>query len=381
MDRAKRRKVTKLGFLMYIGVIGAMGYLMWNIHDAGMLPEQYELAALCMMISLLLIEGIFFIKSRMHREKGKRIGAGVVAVLLGLCLFSGSVYASLMLDKTQDVLRAFAGKDGKSTENFDKPFIMYLSGSDTRSKTLKKSRSDVNILMVMNPTTNRILLLNTPRDYYIPNAAGGGANDKLTHCGLYGIENSMKSLGNFYGVPVSHYGQINFTGFERLIDALGGITVDAPSDFTTYKSNIHFTKGINQCNGKMALAYARERHAFATGDNARGEHQMEVITAMVKKASDNKLSLIANYGNILNSLEGTFVTDYSDGDLSALIKTFLNGAGKWKIERYAVTGTGGKATSYSAPNAYAYVTYPDTASVEKAKGMLKQFMTVKEENE
>ncbi|SFQ15853.1 transcriptional attenuator, LytR family [Lachnospiraceae bacterium XBB1006] len=378
MDRAKRRKVTKICFLLYLGVVGSVGYLLWNIHDAGMLPQQYELAALCLMISLLLFEGMFFLKSRMHREKGKRIGSGVMALLLGIALFGGSAYASLMLDKTQDVLRAFAGKDSKATQDFDKPFIMYLSGSDTRSKTLQKSRSDVNILMVMNPTTNKIFLLNTPRDYYIPNAAGGGAMDKLTHCGLYGIENSMKSLGNFYGVPVKHYGQINFTGFERLIDALGGITVDSPSDFTTYKSNIHFTKGINQCNGKQALAYARERHAFATGDNARGEHQMEVITAMVKKASNNKLSVIANYGSLLNSLDGTFVTDFSDGDLSALIKTFLNGAGKWKIERYAVTGTGGKATSFSAPNSYAYVTYPDTNSVNEAKAKLTKHMTVEE---
>ncbi|MBE5902319.1 MAG: LytR family transcriptional regulator [Lachnospiraceae bacterium] len=374
----KKRTVSKIGLIFYFLLTAVVGFFIWRVHTARLLPEKYEMLGIAFLVCLLLFIGMLFVKSRQSRSKVSRFFAGFFAFILGLCLFAGSVYGALMLNETKDVLMAFAGKDGTDVD-LEKPFVMYVSGSDTRSKKLDKGRSDVNILMAVNPKTHKILLLNTPRDYYIPNPAGGGVNDKLTHCGMYGIDNSMKALADFYGVKVEHYGQINFTGFEKLIDALGGITVDSPADFTTYKSNIHFTKGINECNGKKALAYARERHAFATGDNARGEHQMEVITAMIKKASDNKVMVLANYGSILDSLDGTFVSDFSEDSMSGLVRLFLDGAGKWKISRFAVTGSGGRSTTYSTPNSNIYVTYPDPTSVETAKKKLNWYLKVPEE--
>ena len=160
-----------------------------------------------------------------------------------------------------------------------KPFILYISGSDTRSKVLDISRSDVNILMAVNPQAKQVLLLNTPRDYYVKNPAGSGAYDKLTHLGIYGLDCSMKGLGNLYGVDVDYYAQINFTGFETLIDAIGGITVNSDEAFSA--GGYDFVEGPNEMNGAKALAFARDRHHQASGDNARGKHQMMVIEAMI----------------------------------------------------------------------------------------------------
>ena len=125
----------------------------------------------------------------------------------------------------------------------EEPFVLYLSGSDTRSKMLTTSRSDVNILMVVNPKSKQILMVNTPRDYYVANPAGRGALDKLTHCGIYGIGCSVGALSNLYSVPINYYAQINFTGFETLIDAIGGVTVESETAFTSHTAKYSFSAG------------------------------------------------------------------------------------------------------------------------------------------
>lgn len=248
------------------------------------------------------------------------------------------------------------------------PFIIYLSGSDTRTSTLVKSRSDVNILAVVNPVTKQILLVNTPRDYYVSNPAGSGAKDKLTHCGLYGIENSMSALSGLYGQPVSYYAQINFTGFETLIDAIGGITVYSDTSFVAGEANYIVKVGANELNGFQALAFARERHNLSGGDNARGQNQMKVIAAVVQKLTAG--TLIKNYSSILDSLQGMFVTNFTSDEISDLIKMQLDDMASWDILSYAVTGTNGSDKNYSMPGLYSYVMYPDEEMVGHASDLM-----------
>ncbi len=248
------------------------------------------------------------------------------------------------------------------------PFVVYVSGSDTRSEILDRSRSDVNILMAVNPTTKQILLLNTPRDYYVANPAGDGAMDKLTHCGLYGVETSMEALANLYDTDVNYYGQINFTGFETLIDAIGGITVYSPQAFDT--GEYSYVEGENTLDGAAALAFARERYAFASGDNMRGQNQMRVITAVINKMTSSGSTLLMNYSSILESLEGMFSTNLSSDEIAALVKMQLGDMASWNIKSYAVTGEGGSETTYSAPGNYAYVMYQDADMVAHASELL-----------
>lgn len=252
------------------------------------------------------------------------------------------------------------------------PFLLYISGSDTRSAVLTTSRSDVNILMAVNPKTRQVLLVNTPRDYYVPNPSGGGVEDKLTHCGLYGIDCSIKALDQLYSTDINYYVQLNFTGFQSLIDGIGGITVNAPQDFTA--RGFSFKEGPNEVNGEQALVFARERYAFASGDNQRGQDQMEVIRAVIEKAASGT-TMLTHYSDILNSLQNMMVTSIRADEIESFVKMQLSDPSGWDVRRFAVTGTGGKSTTYSMPNQKAYVMYPDQASVGHASQLLTKILS------
>ena len=253
------------------------------------------------------------------------------------------------------------------------PFVVYFSGSDTRYQSLpKKSRSDVNILAVVNPVTKQVLLLNTPRDYYVSNPAGGGSLDKLTHCGVYGIDCSVEALEILYGVDIDHYAKINFTGFETLIDAIGGVTVYSDVAFTAnYLFEVQV--GRNHLNGAQALAFARERYNLGGGDSARGNNQMKVIKAVIEKLTSGT-TVISRYSQILNSLQGMFVMDMPMEDVGLLVKMQLDDMSQWNIVTYAVTGKGGRAETYSAPGQNLYVMHPSEESVNGAKELIRQVL-------
>lgn len=249
------------------------------------------------------------------------------------------------------------------------PFVIYLSGSDTRNQKLATSRSDVNILLVVNPETKQALLINTPRDYYIPNpVSSSGTKDKLTHCGIYGIECSMEALAKLYDVEVDYYAQINFTGFETLIDAIGGVTVYSDVAFNT-ADKYHINAGENHLDGKQALSFARERKRLAGGDNARGQNQMKVIKAVIAQMTSGT-TIISNYSEIMASLEGMFATSLPMNEISSLVKMQLGDMAQWNVQSYAVTGYNGSDYTYSAPGSKLYVMYPNEADVAKAQALI-----------
>lgn len=253
------------------------------------------------------------------------------------------------------------------------PFVIYLSGVDTRGELTENARSDVNILAAVNPVTKRVALVNTPRDYYV-DLAGTDSKDKLTHAGLYGVETSMETLGNLYGVNVDHYIRINFAGFINIIDALGGVDVYSDQAFTSvgspgYYDPITFVEGWNHLDGKAALAFARERHAFASGDIQRGINQMKVIDAMLNKIKSP--ALLMGFSKIMDAASDCFVTSFSKDQISALVRMQLSDFAEWDIESYTVTGTSSSSTKcYSAKGQKLYVMKPDDSSVSKAREMI-----------
>lgn len=251
------------------------------------------------------------------------------------------------------------------------PFVIYISGSDTRTLTLTTSRSDVNILAVVNPSTKQVLLINTPRDYYVDTATSAGEKDKLTHCGMYGIDCSMATLGNLYDEHVDYYVQINFNGFKTLVDAVGGITVESEKAFRTSEGGFYINQGTNQLNGTVALSYVRERKSFADGDNSRGRHQMQAIEALIKKISSGT-TVLSNYSAIMDSMSGMFTTSMSSEDISALVKMQLSDLAAWNVKSYAVTGKGGSSTTYSMPTKRSYVMYPDEVQVKYAEQLVNK---------
>lgn len=255
----------------------------------------------------------------------------------------------------------------KAPEDIPETFVMYLSGIDTYGGVSARSRSDVNILAIVNTKTKDILLLSTPRDAYVAYTQTGGAKDKLTHAGIYGVEASMDALQQLYGINIDYYLRLNFTGFMDIIDALGGIDVYSEYKFTVEPIKT-YEVGMNHLSGIEALAFARERYSFEDGDFQRAKNQMEVIRALVQTAASS--SLLTNYNSVMNAVAGSFETSMPEDQIAALVKMQLSDMAQWNIKSYTTGGTGRYAETFSMPGQQLYVIDLDEAAVEEAKKLI-----------
>ena len=251
----------------------------------------------------------------------------------------------------------------------DEAFSVYISGIDVFGAIETNSRSDVNIIAVVNPKTHQILLVTTPRDYYVEiPGVSGGQKDKLTHAGIYGVDASMATLEELYDTELEFYARVNFTSLIEIVDALGGVDVESEYAFTTSSDSgmvINVEQGTNHFNGEEALAFSRERQNVPGGDNQRGKDQQAVITAMIKKMVSPAILTGAN--GILNSVSGNVETNMSQSQIQELIKTQLSEGASWNITSMAAEGTGDNQYCYSYSGAPLYVMQPDQASVDAIK--------------
>ncbi|MDD6441822.1 MAG: LCP family protein, partial [bacterium] len=249
--------------------------------------------------------------------------------------------------------------------SMSEPFTVYLSGMDTYNEISSADRSDVNIIAVVNPKSHQILLVTTPRDFYVPiPGISGGQRDKLTHAGIYGIDASMRTLEELYETEIQFFGRVNFTSLINIVDALGGLEVISDEEFDTgweSGTEIHVNEGANYFDGKSALAFCRERHALADGDNARGRHQQAVITAMIKKMMSP--AMLRGATEIIQSVSDGVDTNFSMDQIQTLIKTQLRKNSEWNIYSVSAEGFGDKQYCYSSGNTPLYVTIPDENSV------------------
>ena len=276
---------------------------------------------------------------------------------------------------------------GTITKN---PFMVYCSGSDERDSDINaKSRSDVNILAVVNPKSRQILLINTPRDYYLP-LAFNGEMDKLTHAGLYGVQETMAVLDNLYGTETAYYGRINFWGLIDIVDALGGIdvysdiafttnTMDIPNSYGGYESrSFSFDEGWNHLDGAEALGFSRERYSFSDGDNQRGKNQMKVIQAIIEKAASP--SVLANYQDLLKAVSDNFITNMTYDEISSLVKMMQKDGFSWNIQTMSAKQGSGSSlqTCYSMPSQKLYVMPPDYNYINTIRQVITQVMNGEE---
>lgn len=245
-------------------------------------------------------------------------------------------------------------------------FVVYISGIDTFGSINVKSRSDVNILMAVNRESGCVQLVSTPRDSYLQ--LPGRGMDKLTHAGLYGADCSREVLETLYGIPIDYYVRVNFSGFEEIIDLMGGIDVYSEYDFTVEPVK-HYTVGYNHLSGIEALAFARERHAFAEGDVQRGTNQMEVIRGVIAGAAS--ADLITGGGEMLGKIGECVQTDIPPEVIYSLMRQQLSGGTEWQVESFTVRGTDSREVTYSIPGAALYVLLPDAEDVAEAKGLLE----------
>ena len=331
-----------------------------------MLPVLYLVIITALLVLLWLL-----VRKCLASRTGAVV-ARVLSVMLCAALAVGCVWAQQGLTTLNNVTSGLL-TGAEANKITKEPFVVYLSGVDNRGELTENARSDVNILAVVNPVTKQAALINTPRDYYV-DLAGTESKDKLTHAGLYGVETSMATLGNLYGVDVDHYIRINFAGFISIIDAIGGVDVYSDQAFTSvgspgYYDPTTFAEGWNHLDGKSALAFARERHAFKTGDIQRGINQMKVIDAMANKLKSP--TLLMSFSKLMDAAADCFVTSFSQEQISALVRMQLGDLASWDIQSYTVTGSGAKSSKcYSAKGQSLYVMKPDEDSVNEAKALI-----------
>lgn len=264
-------------------------------------------------------------------------------------------------------IRVKANSTAKDVNVTKKPFAIYISGIDTYGEISSVSRSDVNIVMVVNPNTKQVLLISVPRDYYVQLHGTTGVRDKLTHAGIYGVDMSVKTLEDLLDMTINYYIKVNFTSVEDIIDALGGVDVYSEYTFVSY-SGYSFKKGYNSVNGKQGLDFVRTRKAFASGDRQRGKNQQALIEAMLKKVTSK--SIITKYNSLLNSIDGKYQTNMSMKKITSLVKMQLNDMSPWNVTSISLQGTDSNNYTYTYYQKL-YVMEPNEESVAQAQEAIK----------
>lgn len=256
------------------------------------------------------------------------------------------------------------------------PFIVYISGIDTNGSISKTSRSDVNMLAAVNPQKKELLLVFIPRDYYVPlqcpnGSCETGVMDKLTHAGLYGVETSQATISKLLDIKINYNIRLNFDTLKTMVDALGGIDIYSDKELTAYTNkDCKYKKGDQHVDGACALAFARERYAYESGDRHRGENQQQVIEAMLKKFT--KSNVIKNYESIMNAVQGMFQTNMTTDEITALIQMQIDDMNTWKVTSLSADGTGDMLSTYSFGSQPLYVMHPDALTILKLERALNE---------
>ena len=251
-------------------------------------------------------------------------------------------------------------------------FTFYIAGEDTRSGRLSiYGRTDVDIVVNINPVTRQVMIIGLPRDTYIPNPALDYGYDKLTHLGNDGIQNTMKGVSEYYGIDIDYYGVVNFNTFKYIVDALDGVDIENPYYFVSTSGldsskTYYFEEGAVHLSGESALAYVRERKSLPNGDYGRSEHQTIALKAIIQKLmSANSLS---RYDDLLNALQGQFLTNMDVEDIYKLIAMQLNDNSSWDIISYHMGGEGDmQGTASMGWDRRLYVVHPFGSQVKFIK--------------
>ena len=256
----------------------------------------------------------------------------------------------------------------------NKSFNVYVSGIDTYGPISSVSRSDVNILMTVNRDSKKILLTTTPRDSYVPIADGGNnQKDKLTHAGIYGVDSSIHTLENLYGVDINYYVRLNFTSFLKLIDLLGGVDVYNDQEFTSRHGKFHFPVGNVHLDSEQALGFVRERYSLADGDRDRGRNQQKVIVAIIQKLTSTEA--LKNYSDIIQGLQDSLQTNMPIETMMDLVNAQLESGGSYKVNSQDLKGTGQMGLpSYAMPDSNLYMMEIDDSSLAAAKSAIQDVM-------
>ncbi len=275
------------------------------------------------------------------------------------------------------------------------PFVIGILGNDesTLSSLSKTSgfRSDVNMICAVNPVTKQILVITVPRDSYVSVDGNDSYKDKLTHSPLYsgsgksGIGYWISTINTLLDCEINYTVKVNFISVVLIINAIGGVEVDNPYEFTTKpahpifnekgkileRKRIHFDAGVIHLDGSQALAYCRERYGLANGDFDRNRHQAILLRALVDRVTEP--AVLTKAGTILNAMQGNFMTNLKLDEIFALAQMQMDDMAVWDVKSFAVSGTVDYQYCYQLDGEASVVSL-NSSSLKKAQKYIDQIM-------
>ncbi|MDD6096193.1 MAG: LCP family protein [Firmicutes bacterium] len=363
-------KFTRILSILYVAALAVFSVVLARLD---ILPAKVLIS---MLVILVLLSAILFIQLFF---KNIRMWAKIFACVLSSILLFVYSFGSAYALGTLDFLDKVSNPDNPDSVNVsEEPFNVLITGIDTSGTIDTEGRSDVNMVASVNPVTGKILLTSIPRDYYVRMPDHDYAGDKLTHTGFYGTNTTILAVEDLLGININYYVKVNFSTVKEFINAIGGIDVYSEYEFNPVKRSWWTVKkGWNHMNGKEALAFARERKAFPTGDNQRIKNQQAVMEALIKKATSGT-TMLFRYNKILNSLEDYFEMNFSSSEIRAIIKLQITKSISWDIQKNTLTGHDASEATYSTGSQRVYVMSQDEDSINDAKDKIAGVMTVSE---
>lgn len=350
--------------------LAAIAFLVMMIF-ADLLPSDLTIILAVIVIVLLMLTCFLFSsRYRWKRIIGILIGLIFVLVLVSVTGFMRSTFATMNQISSAGI--SAEGPVAKSVDVTNEPFNIYITGIDQweEEKGYDLERSDVNMIVTVNPVTKKVLLTSIPRDSYVM-LHTAQAMDKLTHSGVYGVDETLNTVQDWLGIDLNYYVKMNFTAVRDIINAMGGIRVYSPVEFDSSLRPYHYKKGWNDLGGRQALFFARERHAFEGQDSIRVENQQRVMKAIIKKMTSST-TLLTSYDDVMAAAGKNMSTNMASKDMTELVKMQITDLAEWDIESQKVTGEYGEdyVASLSQRQKYS-VYYTDAASVRKCVDAIK----------
>lgn len=282
------------------------------------------------------------------------------------------------LEKTTNVLSQIKviKRDDDNAARVDvtqDPYNICITGIDIWGSIDQVSRSDVNMIVTVNPQTKTILLTSMPRDSYVI-LHSFQQPDKLTHTGVWGVDETTSTIEDWLDIDINYYVRVNFSMLVDIVNAIGGVDVYSDYEFDSSIHDCHYVKGWNHLNGKQALYFARERHAFEDEDQQRIKDQQKVMKACLKKVTSST-ALLTSYTKLLDAVDDEMETNMSQKEMSGIVKMQLNDMSKWKIKTQSVQGDlTMKGTYTMGLGRDLLVSIPREKSVEKVKKGIQEVM-------
>ncbi len=357
-------KVGKLPKALALVYLIALAAFAGNVTTLDVLPVKHLSLVIAGVtaVSALVLTGM----CKGNMKKWVRIIAGFLCVVLVVAYSLGSFY----IFKTQNFLESTTEESEKKVESLAyEPFNVMITGIDVSGTIDEQGRSDVNMLVTVNPNTSQVLMTSIPRDYLIYMPDKDYEMDKLTHTGFYGVNTTMQAEEELLSTSINYYVKVNFTTVVKFIDAIGGVDVYSEYTFSPRYTPYTFYEGMNHLNGDQALAFARDRKSFTEGDNQRIKNQQAVVEAVIKKATSSTAMLL-KYNDIVSSLKDYFKMSISQAEIKALIKMQISDNPKWEIYKYSLTGVGDMLPTYTSPSENLYVMTQNKKSVSKARELI-----------